>query len=82
MLDGVAALMAGAAVLFKPSEFTPLTWSEATRGWLEDIGAPPVLANVTGGPETGAAVVDEVDMMMFTGSTAPAARSPHEPASG
>ncbi|STZ41133.1 aldehyde dehydrogenase family protein [Mycolicibacterium gilvum] len=36
MLDGVAALMAGAAVLFKPSEFTPLTWGEATRGWLGD----------------------------------------------
>jgi acyl-CoA reductase-like NAD-dependent aldehyde dehydrogenase len=69
MLDGVAALMAGAAVLFKPSEVTPLTWAEAARGWLEDIEAPPVLANVTGGPETGAAVVDEVDMIMFTGST-------------
>jgi acyl-CoA reductase-like NAD-dependent aldehyde dehydrogenase len=69
MLDGVPALMAGAAVLFKPSEVTPLTWAEATRGWLEDVGAPPVMANVTGGPETGAAVVDTVDMMMFTGST-------------
>jgi acyl-CoA reductase-like NAD-dependent aldehyde dehydrogenase len=69
MLDGVAALMAGAAVLFKPSEFTPLTWAEACRGWLEDLELPPVLANVTGGPETGAAVVDEVDMVMFTGST-------------
>lgn len=69
MIDGVPALMAGAAVLFKPSELAPLTWSEATRGWLEEIGAPPVLANVTGGPETGAAVIDEVDMMMFTGST-------------
>lgn len=68
LLDGVAALMAGAAVLFKPSEFTPLTWAEATRGWLEDVGAPPVMANVTGGPDTGAAVVDEVDMIMFTGS--------------
>jgi acyl-CoA reductase-like NAD-dependent aldehyde dehydrogenase len=69
MLDGVPALMAGAAVLFKPSEATPLVWGEACRGWLEDIGAPPVLANVTGGPETGAAVVDEVDMIAFTGST-------------
>lgn len=69
MLDGVAALMAGAAVLFKPSEFTPLTWAEACRGWEEDLGLPPVIANVTGGPETGAAVVDEVDMVMFTGST-------------
>jgi acyl-CoA reductase-like NAD-dependent aldehyde dehydrogenase len=69
MLDGVPALMAGAAVLFKPSEVTPFTWGEACRGWLEGIGAPPVLANITGGAETGAAVVDEVDMIMFTGST-------------
>jgi acyl-CoA reductase-like NAD-dependent aldehyde dehydrogenase len=69
MLDGIPALMAGAAVLFKPSEVTPLTWAEATRGWLDDVEAPPVIANVTGGPETGTAVVDEVDMIMFTGST-------------
>jgi acyl-CoA reductase-like NAD-dependent aldehyde dehydrogenase len=69
MLDGVPALMAGAAVLFKPSEVTPLTWAEATRGWIEEIGAPPIMANVTGGAQTGAAVVDEVDMIMFTGST-------------
>jgi acyl-CoA reductase-like NAD-dependent aldehyde dehydrogenase len=69
MLDGVPALMAGAAVLFKPSEYTPLTWAAATRGWLEEIGAPSVMASATGGPETGAAVVDEVDMVMFTGST-------------
>lgn len=69
VLDGVPALMAGAAVLFKPSEFTPLTWAEAVRGWIEDVGAPPVLADVSGGPNTGAAVVDEVDMIMFTGST-------------
>ncbi len=69
MLDGVPALMAGCAVLFKPSEFTPLTWAEATRGWLEEVHAPPILANITGGPETGAAVVEEVDMVAFTGST-------------
>jgi len=69
MLDGVPALMAGCAVLFKPSEFTPLTWAEATRGWHEEVGAPPIMACVTGGPETGAAVVEEVDMVAFTGST-------------
>jgi acyl-CoA reductase-like NAD-dependent aldehyde dehydrogenase len=69
LLDGVPALMAGCAVLFKPSEFTPLTWAEASRAWLEDIKAPPILACATGGPETGAAVVEEVDMIAFTGST-------------
>ena len=68
MMDVVGALVAGAAVLTKPSEITPLTWTEAVRGWREEIGAPLVLASVTGGGDTGAAVVDEVDMVMFTGS--------------
>ena len=67
MLDIPAALMAGCAVLTKPSEFTPLAWTECVRGWAE-IGAPPVLGNVTGAGETGAAVVDAVDMIQFTGS--------------
>jgi acyl-CoA reductase-like NAD-dependent aldehyde dehydrogenase len=68
ILDVVGALLAGAAVLSKPSEFTPLSWTEAVRGWREDVGAPPILACVTGDGTTGAAVVDEVDMVMFTGS--------------
>ncbi len=69
-VDGVPALLAGAAVLFKPSEVTPLTWTEVTRGWIEDLKAPAVMGCVTGDGATGAAVVDEVDMVMFTGSTA------------
>jgi acyl-CoA reductase-like NAD-dependent aldehyde dehydrogenase len=68
ILDVVGALLAGAAVISKPSEFTPLSWAESVRGWREDIGAPPILACVTGDGTTGAAVVDEVDMIMFTGS--------------
>jgi acyl-CoA reductase-like NAD-dependent aldehyde dehydrogenase len=68
IMDAVPALAAGAAVLSKPSELTPLAWAEAVRGWREAIDAPPVLACVTGGAQTGAAVVDEVDMVMFTGS--------------
>jgi acyl-CoA reductase-like NAD-dependent aldehyde dehydrogenase len=67
MMDVVGALVAGAAVACKPSEVTPLTWSEAVRGWHE-AGGPPVLASITGRGETGAALVDEVDMVMFTGS--------------
>ena len=68
IMDVPPALMAGAAVMSKPSEFTPLAWTELVRGWNEEIGAPPVLASVTGGGATGAAVVDVVDMIMFTGS--------------
>lgn len=68
MMDVVGALVAGAAVISKPSEVTPLVWSEAVRGWREDIGAPAVLDVATGAGSAGRAVVDEVDMVMFTGS--------------
>lgn len=68
--DGIPALFAGAAVLLKPSEVSPLTVREAVRGWREDLGAPPVLDVVNGGGETGAALIDAVDYVQFTGSTA------------
>lgn len=69
MLDIPAALMAGCAVLTKASEETPLAWAAAVDGW-RSIGAPDVLGVVSGRGATGAAVVDEVDMMQFTGSVA------------
>ncbi|MGH3594855.1 MAG: aldehyde dehydrogenase family protein [Mycobacterium sp.] len=68
-MDVVPALAAGAAVLLKPSEVTPLSAVEFVHGWTE-IGAPPVLALATGYGETGAAVIDVVDYVQFTGSTA------------
>ncbi len=68
VIDVIPALAAGAAVILKPSEVTPLSALELARGWSE-IGAPPVLAVVTGAGETGAAVVDNVDYVQFTGST-------------
>ncbi|BDX33437.1 aldehyde dehydrogenase [Mycobacterium antarcticum] len=69
-MDVPGALMAGAAVLSKPSEETPLAWAECVRGWNEEIGAPKVLGCATGRGGTGSAVVDAVDMVQFTGSTA------------
>jgi acyl-CoA reductase-like NAD-dependent aldehyde dehydrogenase len=69
MMDVPGALMSGAAVMTKPSEYTPLAWTEVIRGFREEIGAPPIIASVTGAGGAGAAVVDEVDMIMFTGST-------------
>jgi acyl-CoA reductase-like NAD-dependent aldehyde dehydrogenase len=67
--DGIAALAAGAALLLKPSEVTPLSAVEFVRGWNE-IGAPPVLTLTTGYAETGAAVIANSDYVHFTGSTA------------
>lgn len=67
-LDVPPALMAGAAVMLKPSEITPLSALELARGWAE-IGAPEVFSVATGRGSTGAAVVDSADYVMFTGST-------------
>lgn len=68
-LDVPPALAAGAAVLLKPSEVTPLSAVEFVRGWAE-IGAPPVLGLTTGYGETGQAVIEHADFLQFTGSTA------------
>jgi Aldehyde dehydrogenase family len=67
-IDVVPALAAGCAVVVKPSELTPLTVTEMTRGWRDDVGAPDVLAVVNGFADTGAAVVDSCDFVQFTGS--------------
>ncbi len=67
--DCIPALMAGNSVLLKPSEITPLTSLLMTDG-MRECGLPPdVLQIATGRGATGAAVVEEVDMIMFTGST-------------
>lgn len=67
LLDIAPALMAGCAVMSKPSELTPLAWRAAVAGW-KQIGGPDVLDIVFGDGETGSAVTDVVDYVMFTGS--------------
>ncbi|HEU4977786.1 MAG TPA: aldehyde dehydrogenase family protein [Solirubrobacteraceae bacterium] len=68
--DCIPALAAGNAVILKPSEITPLTSLKMAAG-LRECGIPDGVFQVaTGRGETGAALVDEVDMIMFTGSTA------------
>jgi len=68
--DCIPALAAGNAVILKPSEVTPLT-SLLMAEMLAACGLPAdVFAVATGRGEAGAALVDEVDMIMFTGSTA------------
>src|SRR5688500_15861130 len=67
--DCIPALMAGNSVLLKPSEITPLT-SLLMAEALRECGLPENVFQVaTGRGETGAALIDEVDMVMFTGST-------------
>jgi betaine-aldehyde dehydrogenase len=66
--DAIPALQAGAAVVIKPSEITPLGVKEIIDAWKNELGAPDVFDVVNGGGETGSALVDEVDFVQFTGS--------------
>src|SRR5271168_1747448 len=67
--DCIPALAAGNSVILKPSEITPLTSLLMAEG-LRECGLPEdVLQIATGRGETGAALVEQVDMIMFTGST-------------
>jgi acyl-CoA reductase-like NAD-dependent aldehyde dehydrogenase len=67
--DCIPALMAGNSVILKPSEVTPLT-SLMLADALRECGLPEdVLQIATGRGATGAALVANADMIMFTGST-------------
>jgi acyl-CoA reductase-like NAD-dependent aldehyde dehydrogenase len=68
--DCLPAMLAGNSVILKPSEVTPLTSLLLADG-LAESGLPDGVFQVaTGRGATGAALVDEADMVMFTGSTA------------
>lgn len=68
LLDAVPALFAGCAVLLKPSEVTPRFLGPL----FESVRAVPELASVfdcvTGDAETGQALIDQSDVVCFTGS--------------
>jgi acyl-CoA reductase-like NAD-dependent aldehyde dehydrogenase len=67
-IDAIPALLAGCAVLIKPSEVTP-RFADPVRRALADV---PELARVLavhpGAGETGAAMIPLVDAVCFTGS--------------
>jgi acyl-CoA reductase-like NAD-dependent aldehyde dehydrogenase len=68
LLDAVPALFAGSAVLLKPSEVTP----RVIEALFESVRAVPELAAVfeyvTGPGQIGQRVIDQVDLVCFTGS--------------
>jgi acyl-CoA reductase-like NAD-dependent aldehyde dehydrogenase len=70
--EAVPALASGNAVVIKPSEWTPLIamrGADILREAFIAAGAPAdILQVVNGYGETGGALVDEVDMIAFTGS--------------
>ena len=67
--DALPALAAGNSVVLKPSEVTPLTSLLMEEGFRAAGGTPDAFLVATGRGETGAALVDHADMIMFTGST-------------
>src|SRR6059058_4281221 len=68
--DCIPALAAGNAAVLKPAEKTPLT-SLLMADMLRECGLPEGVFGVATGPgsSTGPVLIDEVDFVMFTGST-------------
>lgn len=69
LIDTAAALMAGCAVLVKPSEITPRFIAPLQATW-DALDAPSVLRIIEGAGPTGTALVDQVDLVCLTGSVA------------
>ena len=70
LIDAVPALAAGAAALIKPSEVTPRFVGPLARTLDAVPELQAVVGFVLGGGETGQALVEEVDLICFTGSVA------------
>lgn len=68
MIDSLAALSAGCSVLLKPSEVTPRFIQPLQRALDTVPELASVLHIITGGPDTGKAMIDQVDAVCFTGS--------------
>src|SRR5919109_410094 len=68
--DAIPALAAGNAVVLKPSQVTPLTSLLLAEG-IRECGLPEnAIQVVIGGAEAAQTLIDGVDFVMFTGSTA------------
>ena len=68
--DAIPALAAGNAVVLKPSQITPLTSLLLAEG-VRECGLPhDAIQVVIGGGDAAQLMIDEVDFVMFTGSTA------------
>lgn len=67
MIDTIPALLAGCTVMIKPSEVTPRFVAPLMVA-IEEAGLQDVLTFVQGDGATGAALIDQVDAVCFTGS--------------
>ncbi|MBO0603006.1 aldehyde dehydrogenase family protein [Sporosarcina sp. E16_3] len=68
LIDAIPALLAGSAVIIKPSEFTP----RFVKPLMDTISKVPSLKGVfevvVGAGETGVNIINNVDLVTFTGS--------------
>ncbi|MEO1287063.1 MAG: aldehyde dehydrogenase family protein [Chloroflexota bacterium] len=77
-MDMIPALMAGNTIVFKPSEITPFI-AEWGVNLMYEAGIPrDVVQIVQGDGRTGKALVDYVDFIQFTGSTATGQKIGHQ----
>lgn len=68
--DAIPALLAGNRVILKPSEKTPRS-TEVGAKLAREAGLPEnFLKIIQGGPEVGSQLIEKVDCVFFTGSTA------------
>lgn len=70
LLDAIPALLAGCAVIVKPSEIAPRFVEPVMETIAEVPGLSAVLTYIVGDGETGQEMIDNVDMVCFTGSVA------------
>jgi len=68
-IDAIPALLAGGCVIIKPSEVTP-RFADALLPIIEKAGLSENIIFVQGAGATGAALIDHVDCVCFTGSVA------------
>lgn len=69
LIDAIPALLAGCAVMIKPSEVTP-RFAAPLAAAVQAAGLADLLALLPGDGATGQALVDQVDCVCFTGSVA------------
>ena len=70
MIDAIPALVAGCAVVVKPSEVTPRFVEPLREAIAATPGLEAVLRVLPGDGETGHALIDQIDCICFTGSVA------------
>lgn len=66
--DALPALMAGCTVIIKPSEVTPRFVEPLVESLQQVLELDGVIQVLQGGADTGQALIDAVDLIVFTGS--------------